>query len=67
VRLEGLGQLKNRMTSEIEPATFRLVASIKNEYQGKAAGDYSPPTSAEVKETLIYASIPLHLQGTVLQ
>jgi hypothetical protein len=26
VRLEGLGQLKNSMTSVIEPATFRLVA-----------------------------------------
>jgi hypothetical protein len=26
VRLEGLGQLKNTMTSGIEPATFRLVA-----------------------------------------
>jgi hypothetical protein len=26
VRLEGLGQLKNPMTSGLEPATFRLVA-----------------------------------------
>jgi hypothetical protein len=26
VRLEGLGQLKNPLTSGIEPATFRLVA-----------------------------------------
>jgi hypothetical protein len=30
VQLEGLGQLKNPMTSSgIEPATFRLVALIK--------------------------------------
>jgi hypothetical protein len=30
VRLEGLGQLKNPMTSAIEPATFRLVAQCLN-------------------------------------
>jgi hypothetical protein len=32
VRLEGLGQLKNPMTSlEIEPMTFRLVAQCLNQ------------------------------------
>jgi hypothetical protein len=32
VRLEGLGQLKNPMnSSEIEPATFRLVALCLNQ------------------------------------
>jgi hypothetical protein len=32
VRLEGLGQLKNPMTSTgIEPATFRLVAQCLNQ------------------------------------
>jgi hypothetical protein len=30
VRLEGLGQLKNPMTSRIEPATFRIVAQCLN-------------------------------------
>jgi hypothetical protein len=29
VRPEGLGQLKNPMTSGIEPATFRLVAHMQ--------------------------------------
>jgi hypothetical protein len=31
VRLEGLGQLKNPMTSGFEPATFRLVAQCLNQ------------------------------------
>jgi hypothetical protein len=31
VRLEGLGQLKNPMTSGTEPATFRLVAQCLNQ------------------------------------
>jgi hypothetical protein len=29
MRLEGLGQLKNPMTSEIEPTTFLLLANIE--------------------------------------
>jgi hypothetical protein len=32
VRLEGLGQLKNPLTSVIEPATFRLVACASTNY-----------------------------------
>jgi hypothetical protein len=31
VRLEGLGQLKNSTSSELEPATFRLVARCLNQ------------------------------------
>jgi hypothetical protein len=31
MRLEELGQLKNTMTSGIEPATFRLVAQCLNQ------------------------------------
>jgi hypothetical protein len=30
VRLQGLGQLKNQMTSGIKPATFRNMAYRKN-------------------------------------
>jgi hypothetical protein len=32
VRPKGLGQLKNPMTSEIEPVTFRLVDSASTNY-----------------------------------
>jgi hypothetical protein len=34
VRLEGLGQLKNPVTSGIEPATFRLQHSASNNSAG---------------------------------
>jgi hypothetical protein len=41
VRLEGLGQLKNPMTSEIEPATFLFVAQCLNQLRYRAHAFYN--------------------------
>jgi hypothetical protein len=73
VRLEGLGKLKNPMTSlGIEPATFRLVVQCLNELRYRVLGNavlhYSriplfpnTPIYSFTKHTTILYSISLRL------
>jgi hypothetical protein len=52
VRLEGLGQLKNAMTSSgIEPATFRLVALCINQLRYRVL--LSPCNSHSIKRSIL--------------
>jgi hypothetical protein len=66
VRLEGLGQLKNPMTSSrIEPATFRLVAECLNQlrYAERIPGFAFVQTLHNISEKqLIPNSFEIHLR-----
>jgi hypothetical protein len=73
VQLEGLSQLKNPITSGIEPMTFQLAAQCLNHAtaypsfqwhqgvisQGHEAG-HSSPASAEVKQVCICFQVKLN-------
>jgi hypothetical protein len=60
VRLEGLGQLKNPMTSsEIEPAIFRFVAQCLNQLRYHVPRPSSANSLIKVEILTLHVSAPL--------